>query len=84
MKTGLVFILLFTGIFFQQTNLSNTSDVIPTIQSKETVYICNSKGATKYHAEENCRGLNNCKAEILSVDKKEAIKLGREECGWCY
>lgn len=54
------------------------------LSSKETVYICNSTSATKYHSKEDCRGLNNCKTEIKSMDVKEAIQLGREECGWCY
>lgn len=33
--------------------------------SKDDVYICNSKGATKYHYTETCRGLNACKHEVV-------------------
>jgi len=57
---------------------------IPFPSSKETVYICNSESATKYHSKEDCRGLNACKAEIKSIDRQDAIKKGRDECGWCW
>lgn len=86
MKLSLVFFLLLNGIFFAPQLISNPSQVKPTthVHQNETVYICDSEGATKYHSKNNCRGLNNCKADIVPISKKEAIQLGREECGWCY
>jgi len=83
------YLLLFTvvaGMSFQTQGL-NKAWVLSTpvhIHQNETVYICDSEGATKYHSKNNCRGLNNCKADIVPMDKKDAIKLGRDECGWCY
>lgn len=59
-------------------------DVVLTAKKQTTVYICNGKYATKYHAEEDCRGLNNCKSTISSITKEDAIKKGREECDICY
>lgn len=47
-----------------------------------TVYVCDSKNATKYHYKENCRGLSNCKHQILSMDIEKAKKSGKSLCGW--
>ena len=50
--------------------------------SKE-VYICLSEGATKYHYQKDCRGLNRCEHEIISVSLDEAKnKYERTLCGW--
>jgi hypothetical protein len=53
-------------------------------ENSETVYICDSKNATKYHSKENCGGLQNCKAEIKEIKKSEAIRLDRTECLKCW
>lgn len=47
-----------------------------------TVYLCGSKGASKYHYNENCRGLNACKHEVVKKTLKEAKNLGLTLCGW--
>lgn len=49
---------------------------------QDKVYICGSKGATKYHYTETCRGLNACKHEVVSKTVKEAKELGLTLCGW--
>ena len=46
------------------------------------VYICNSKGAKKYHLKEFCRGLSACKHEVVKVTLKEAKERGLDLCGW--
>ncbi len=48
----------------------------------DDVYICNSKGAKKYHLKEFCRGLSACKHEVVKVTLKEAKEKGLELCGW--
>lgn len=50
--------------------------------TESNVYICKSKGAKKYHYSETCRGLNNCKHEVVKVKLKEAQDLGLGLCGW--
>lgn len=50
--------------------------------SSGTVYVCDSKNATKYHLKENCRGLNNCKHQIIKIDIEKAKQSGRTLCGW--
>ncbi|UPT71033.1 MAG: hypothetical protein M0D53_01045 [Flavobacterium sp. JAD_PAG50586_2] len=48
----------------------------------DNVYICDSKGAKKYHLIETCRGLNACKHEVVKVTLKEAKAKGLDLCGW--
>lgn len=46
------------------------------------VYICGQKGAKKYHYSKTCRGLSNCKHEIVKKSKSDAQNLGLTLCGW--
>jgi hypothetical protein len=57
---------------------------VSSLKKSDTVWICNGKYATKYHKYEDCRGLNNCKSTITSIEKSEAIKKERTECDVCY
>ncbi|UOK42474.1 MULTISPECIES: hypothetical protein [Flavobacterium] len=50
--------------------------------SSSEVYICASPNAKKYHYNENCRGLSNCKHEIKKVSKSEALDKGLGLCGY--
>lgn len=52
------------------------------VEVADNVYICNSKGAKKYHLKEFCRGLSACKHEVLKVTLKEAKEKGLDLCGW--
>ena len=47
-----------------------------------TVYVCTGVYATKYHYTSGCRGLNNCKGDIVEVDLARAREAGRTLCGW--
>ncbi len=49
--------------------------------SQVTVYVCDSKSATKYHFRSDCRGLNNCKHRIVSMPLEKASKT-RSLCKW--
>jgi hypothetical protein len=46
------------------------------------VYICDSKGAKKYHYSKTCRGLNACKHQVIKKTKSDAQNLGLTLCGW--
>lgn len=50
--------------------------------TEKNAYICGSKGASKYHYSETCRGLNACKHEVVKKTVKEAKELGLTLCGW--
>lgn len=52
------------------------------IDIADNVYICNSKGAKKYHLKEFCRGLSACKHEVIKVTLKQAKEKGLDLCGW--
>jgi hypothetical protein len=49
-----------------------------------SVYVCSGKYATKYHRIADCRGLGNCKGEILKVSIKTAQADGRTACKICF
>lgn len=49
---------------------------------EKEVYICQSKGGKKYHFTKDCRGLSNCKADIVKVNLSEAEKQGKTICGY--
>lgn len=53
-----------------------------TIAPETSVYLCDSSGGKKYHLKENCRGLSNCKHEIIKVTLQEAQKRGKTLCGY--
>lgn len=48
---------------------------------ESTVYLCST--GTAYHHDRSCRGLSQCKHEIITVTQEEAVnKYGRKICGW--
>ncbi|KQS92768.1 hypothetical protein [Chryseobacterium sp. Leaf394] len=57
-------------------NLNGTSVI------KSDVYLCDSPGGKKYHYNKSCRGLSNCKHEIIKVSLKKAQNLGKTLCGF--
>lgn len=71
MKTFITILSLFVLLGFSGVD-SSVSDV----------YICKGKYSKKYHYDKNCRGLSNCKADIILVDLQDAKKIGRDLCGW--
>ena len=52
--------------------------------SSSSVYICNGPKAKVYHSINNCRGLNRCSGDIVSVSLAKAKKMGRRECKICW
>ena len=60
-------------VFFLLLSFTNTGTA---------VYICNSKGAKKYHYTESCRGLNASKHQIIQTTQEKAVEQGLTLCGW--
>ena len=52
-------------------------------KQNNTVMICVSSTAHKYHAK-RCRGVKACTHEIKKVTLAEAEDLGKTPCGFCY
>lgn len=50
----------------------------------ETVFVCTSSGATKYHSDTDCPGLNSCSDDLEELYVPEAEYKGYEPCKRCY
>jgi hypothetical protein len=72
-----------THFSYVQACLDGSNGYAPTFQIAETVFICNGPFAKKYHARENCKGLENCKGGVSKFFiKKALVKYGA--CHVCY
>ncbi len=80
-KLVVVFSLL---VFMGTASLVTSCNNDPSAISGDSVYICNSEGAKRYHKYEDCRGLSNCSHVIDYVSKSEAEGKGRTPCQICY
>lgn len=67
------------------TPRDNTRTASPRrMAADDQVFICESKGATTYHLNRQCRLLKNCKAAIRQVNYQAATRLaGRKACRIC-
>lgn len=55
-----------------------------TVEQSKKVYICNSKYATVYHADKECKGLGNCTHSVKELTLGEAQRKKRRACKICY
>lgn len=55
-----------------------------TSKSESTVYICTGKSAKKYHKSSRCKGLRNCKGDIVKIERSRAEAMGKTPCRICY
>ena len=46
------------------------------------VYVCDSRGAARYHYKEKCRGLSNCTYRVVKITEGEAKAQGKTLCHW--
>lgn len=66
----------------QLESKSSTENESSKSKSKK-VYICTGSGAYAYHFDSECRGLKNCKDEIIYVTISEAIEQDKRACKIC-
>jgi hypothetical protein len=52
--------------------------------TKESVYICTGRFAVRYHSISGCKGLENCRGEIISVPLNKAAEINRTSCKICW
>ena len=57
---------------------------IATVASDDTVWICTSEGAKRFHASDTCGGILSCGEEIIPVTRDEAEYMDRSFCHKCY
>ena len=48
------------------------------------VYVCTGRYAKRFHNDEECKGLQSCRSEIVTMSIEEAENLGLTPCGYCY
>lgn len=53
-------------------------------KSENIVYVCTGKSAKKYHKSSRCKGLRNCKGDIVKIERSRAEAMGKTPCRICY
>lgn len=63
--------------------LSSALFVVLSASSNSTkVYICDSENSVAYHYTKTCRGIKQCKHDVLEVTIDKAKEKGLRLCGW--
>lgn len=57
---------------------------IATVAMSDTVWVCTSSGAKRFHASDTCGGILSCGETILQVTRDEAEHSRRTYCHKCY
>lgn len=57
---------------------------ISTVAMSDTVWVCTSSGAKRFHASDTCGGILSCGETILQVTRDEAEHSRRTYCHKCY
>ena len=50
----------------------------------DEVYVCTGRYAKRFHCDEDCKGLQSCRSEIVVMSIEEAEDYGLTPCGYCY
>jgi hypothetical protein len=51
--------------------------------TKEKVWVCDTKTSTSYHSDKECSGIKKCSGTVKSMTAKEAEKDGKKACKMC-
>lgn len=50
----------------------------------DEIYVCTGKYAKRFHCDEDCKGLQSCRGDIVVMSIEEAEDYGLTPCGYCY
>lgn len=50
----------------------------------DEVYVCTGRYAKRFHCDEDCKGLQSCRGDIVVMSIEEAEDYGLTPCGYCY
>lgn len=76
---------IFLSLFLLLAGGGVSADYQNEFGKEETyVYICTGNSSKRYHKTSKCRGLSNCKEDIIKVTIEKAIQLDRTPCKICY
>lgn len=76
---------LFLTACFEESDLDIKTDM-PESVNKDTqmVFICTGETAYSYHLFRDCRGLEACEGDVITIFKTEIAKYERNHaCGYC-
>lgn len=76
--------LLLTTILVLPLLCGSTIAPKTAITKSNTVYVCTGKSAKKYHKSSRCKGLRNCKGDIVKIERSRAEAMGKTPCRICY
>lgn len=64
----------------------STHYIVRAIQrNSDIVYICTGEYSRAYHCTLNCKGLDNCSADVIAIEKDRLPNRYRHHpCGYCY
>ena len=57
---------------------------IDSIHATDDVWVCQGSGATRFHSNDTCAGLQQCTKKIIIMTRGEAEAKGRTWCHKCY
>lgn len=76
-------ILSITLVLLTITSIPISASKIASTKT-ETVYICTGGYSKKYHSSQSCRGLDNCRGQVIEVSLYDAVnKYDRTPCKIC-
>ena len=80
-QIAILFLIATTTITYNPSSRSYRA--VSSITKTNVVYVCDGKYATKYHDSANCRGLGNCKGDIVKMTIDQARNNGKTACSIC-
>ncbi len=69
----------------QQGHIHGLADIQESVEMADEgmVYVCTGKYARAYHYNLLCKGLENCKKDVIVISEQEAEAQGRHLCRYC-
>lgn len=79
-----VIIIIITSLIIYDSKSDSSTTNNNDVTKEKKVYICNSLKAVRYHAYPECKGLRNCKADVIYISLSDALAKGFTPCKLCY
>ena len=80
----LLLLIFFLCSCSQSDKIQDESIDISSVMDDDTVWVCTSSGAKRFHANDTCRGLLSCGEQIVTCTRAEAEQSFRTYCHRCY
>lgn len=82
-SVGLLALLLISSLFVYKV-IEGNAHPNDSAYNDSKYYICTGSYSEVYHRTSNCRGLNNCGREVISVSGDDYRVKNRRPCRICY